>query len=83
MKKIITIALMLLILVGCQENRKYNWLGDSQGFNYAIIQLADGKIVEGKIEYWTDFSDGDQLEVKIDGTIYLIHSANCTLIYKQ
>ena len=81
MKKLLIICLLVL-LCGCQENRKYKWLVDNQGFNYAIIQLADGNVVEGKIEYWADFSDGDQLEVKIDGTVYLVHSASCTLIYK-
>lgn len=48
--------------------------------NYAILALPDGSIVSGKIESWKDYDDGDQIQVKIDGTTYLVHSANIALI---
>ena len=45
-------------------------------FNHAIIYSPDGGVVaEGKVDSWTDFEDGDQLQVKIDGIIYLTHSS--------
>lgn len=34
----------------------------------------------GKIESWKDYDDGDQIQVKIDGTTYLVHSVNIVLI---
>lgn len=37
-------------------------------------------VVSGKIESWKDYDDGDQIQVKIDGTTYLVHSANIALI---
>lgn len=49
-------------------------------FNRAIVKLADGTIVDGKVQNWTDFEDGDQLQVKINGNTYLVHSSNITLI---
>ena len=49
-------------------------------FNRAIIRLPDGDIVEGRVDSWMDFEDGDQLQIKIDGVTYLVHSSNCVLI---
>lgn len=51
-------------------------------FDYAIIKLPNGEIVEGEVDKWTDYEDGDQLQVTIDGTIYLTSTLNCTLIQK-
>lgn len=52
-------------------------------FNYAIIELPDGEIVKGEVDSWTDFEDGDQLQVKIDGEVYVVHSSNIALIKKR
>lgn len=49
-------------------------------FDYAIIKLPNGEVVEGKVDKWTDYEDGDQLQVTIDGKIYLTSILNCTLI---
>ena len=49
-------------------------------FNRAIVKLADGTIVNGKVQNWTDYEDGDQIQVKINGNTYLVHSSNITLI---
>lgn len=80
-KRIVTILLagvMTLGLTGCNKQ-----IIDLQySYNYAIIQLQNGKVIEGKIQSWTDYEDGEQLQVKIDGVVYLTNSYNCTLIYK-
>lgn len=49
-------------------------------FDYAIIKLPNGEIIEGEVDKWTDYEDGDQLQVTIDGKIYLTSTLNCTLI---
>ena len=49
-------------------------------YDRAIISLPNGEIVEGKVTSWTDFEDGDQIQVKIDGKTYLVHSVNIVLI---
>ena len=38
-------------------------------FSYerAIISLPNGEVVDGKVQSWTDYEDGDQIQVKIDG----------------
>lgn len=76
---IITIlALTLVLLTGCNKQ-----LVDlNYTFNYAIIQLPDGTIVEGKVQSWTDYEDGEQLQIKIDGVTYLCSSYNCVLMNK-
>lgn len=45
-----------------------------------ILALPDGSVISGKIESWKDYDDGDQIQVKIDGTTYLVHSVNIVLI---
>lgn len=49
-------------------------------YDRAILSLPDGTIVEGAVESWTDFEDGDQIQVKINGVTYLVHSGNVVLI---
>ena len=83
MKKIIAILLvavialsMALITTGCNKQ-----LVDlTYSYEYAIIGLPNGEVVEGKVSSWTDFEDGDQIQVKIDGKTYLVHSSNIVLI---
>ena len=80
MKKVIVIsiilAIMLLILSGCNK-QIIDW---NYKFDHAMILLPDGSVVSGKCDSWTDFEDGDQLQVRIDGKTYLTHSANVVLI---
>ena len=83
MKKIIAILLvavvvlsLALITAGCNKQ-----LVDlTYSYEYAIIGLPNGETVEGKVSSWTDFEDGDQLQVKINGKTYLVHSSNVVLI---
>lgn len=49
-------------------------------YERAIISLPNGEIVEGKVQSWTDFEDGDQIQVKIDGVTYLLHASQVVLI---
>ena len=75
---IVVIAFGLFILTSCNKqliDTKYH-------FNYAIIGLPDGNIVEGKVDSWTDFEDGDQIQVKIKGITYLVHSSDVILMDK-
>ena len=48
-------------------------------FDRAIIELPNGEIIDGKITSWRDF-DGDQIQVKIDGKTYLVHSSDIVMI---
>nr|DAP73908.1 MAG TPA: protein of unknown function (DUF4969) [Caudoviricetes sp.] len=51
-------------------------------YDKAILSLPDGSIVSGEVQSWSDYDDGDQIQVKINGTTYLVHSVNVVLIHK-
>lgn len=72
---VITIGVCIL-MIGC--NRQI--VDTTLTFNKAIISLPNGEIVEGKVTSWKDYADGDQIQVKINGKTYLIHSSNVALI---
>ena len=70
------VAMLLMFLTGC--NRQV--IDTTFSYDNAILALPDGSVVSGKIESWKDYDDGDQIQVRIDGTTYLVHSANIALI---
>lgn len=43
-----------------------------------VLYIEDGTVIEGKVDSWNDY-EGDQLQVKINGTTYLAHSSNVVL----
>lgn len=49
-------------------------------FERAMIQLPNGEIVEGRVSSWTDFEDGDQIQLRIGDKTYLTHISNVVLI---
>ena len=84
MKKIIALLLTIIlilavtVLAGCNKQM----VDLTYSYEYAIIGLPNGEVVEGKVSSWTDYEDGDQIQVKIDGKTYLVHSSNVVLISK-
>lgn len=81
MKKIIAIVLILIfMLILCACN--VQMIDTTWHFNYAQIKMPDGSIVEGEVQSWRDYEDGDQLQIKIDGVQYLTHSTNVVLVSK-
>ena len=79
-KKVLAVmltSLMVLGLTGCGNKDMFDTV---YTFNRAMIELPNGEVVEGKIDRWTDYTDGDQVQITIDGTIYLVHSSKCVLI---
>lgn len=84
MKKILAtlmiVLLMAITLSGCGNKQIFD---TTYTFNKAIISLPNGDIVEGEVEMWTDYDDGDQIQVKIDGVTYLVHSSDIVLIREK
>ena len=79
MKKSLSILLALvtiLALTGCNKQM----VDLTYSYERAIICLPNGEIVEGRVSSWTDFEDGDQIQVRIEGKTYLVHSSNIALI---
>lgn len=79
MKKFISLLLICtLFLTGCN----YQVMDLTYSYNYAYISLPNGECVEGKVDSWKDFEDGDQIQVVIDGVTYLTDTTRCVLVYK-
>ena len=80
----VIIIVFLILAVGVDfvgENFYNRTIIDlTYAYDTAIIKLPDGQIVKGKVDSWTDYADGDQIQVKINGKVYLVHSANVALI---
>lgn len=74
----IAIATILLVisLSGCNKQV----VDLTYSYERAIISLPNGEIIDGKVQSWTDYEDGDQIQVKIDGVTYLVHSSQVVLI---
>ena len=82
MKKIIALLLAVIFLLsaGLLSGCNKQMVDLTYSYEYAIIGLPNGEVVEGRVSSWTDYEDGDQLQVKIDGKTYLVHSSNVVLI---
>ena len=79
MKKLTTLVLALILMflmTGCNKQM----VDLTYSYERAILSLPNGEVIEGKVSSWTDFEDGDQIQVRIDGKTYLVHSSNIVLI---
>lgn len=84
MKKILaTLAILLLMAVTLSSCGNYQMIDTTYRFDKAIISLPNGDIIEGKVDSWLDYEDGDQIQVKIDGITYLVHSSDVVLIKEK
>lgn len=80
MKKIALIIFLVIILVSCTGCYNKQLFDVTYHYDRAIVYLPNGEIVEGRVSSWTDFDDGDSIQVKIDGKMYLTHISNVCLI---
>lgn len=84
MKKILAMLMITLLMVITLSSCGNKQIIDvTYRFDRAIISLPNGEVVDGKVEGWTDYEDGDQIQVKIDGVTYLVHSSNVVLIKEK
>lgn len=57
---------------------------DGIKFDKAIIKMPDDTVKEIDIESWTDYDDGEQLQiVATNGDVYLVSSINCILVKEK
>ena len=73
---IVSAIVLTMSLSGCNKQI----VDVTFSYERAIISLPNGEVVDGKVQSWTDFEDGDQIQVKIDGVTYLVHSSQAALI---
>jgi len=82
MKKLIALLLAVILVMGVMLLAGCNKQMVDLTYSYerAILSLPNGEVIEGKVSSWTDFEDGDQIQVRINGKTYLVHSSNIVLI---
>lgn len=81
MKKIIALLMIILVIVTMVSCGNKDVFDTVYTYDYAIIAFPDGTSKKVEIAQWTDFTDGDQLQITAtDGTIYLVHSEDCVLV---
>ena len=79
-KRIVLVLLLVAICLGlCACGNKDMW-DTVYTYDRAIISLADDSVVTGRVQNWLDYENGNQIQVKVDGKTYLVHSMNVTLI---
>ena len=77
------VVLVLLVIGGIGLFRVFNnkqWFDLTFSFEHAIVSLPNGEVIEGTVDSWKDFEDGDQIQVKIDGVTYLTHISNVVML---
>lgn len=79
-KKLLAVLVGLGIMIGAAACGNMQLMDTTYSFERAIISLPNGEIVSGEVQSWTDFEDGDQIQVKINGKQYLTHISNVVLI---
>ena len=81
MKKILSILVMLIFTImafaSCGNMDMFDTV---YTYDRAIISLPTGEIIEGAVEQWCTYEDGDQIQVQINGKTYLVHSSDVVLI---
>lgn len=73
---LVIVLLMSILLVSCNKQL----IDTTYRYSRAILRLPDGTVIDGAVESWTDYEDGDQIQVVIDGVPYLVHSSNVALM---
>ena len=79
-KQLVLIIFLVVILISCTGCYNKQFIDMTYHYDRAIIYLPNGEVVEGRVNSWRDFEDGDSIQVKIDGKTYLTHLCNVCLI---
>lgn len=75
MKKYLLLFIMPLLLTGCN----YKIFDTKYTFD-KIICNYDGDKFELKVDSWTDYEDGEQIQIESEGKIYLLSMNKCYMI---
>lgn len=79
MKKIfiiVSMLIMILTMTGCNKQV----VDFTYNYDWAVLGLSNGNVIEGQVDSWRNYGDGDQIQVTIDGVTYFTHATNVVLI---
>ena len=80
MKKKIAILLAAVLILASLSGCNRQVFDTTYKYDRAIIYLPNGEVIDGRVQSWRDYENSDQIQVKIDGVTYLVHSSNIVLI---
>lgn len=80
-KKLLAGLIMGLALLMCCGWSNWQIVDTTWNYDYAILELPDGRIIEGDVETWKDYENSDSVQVKIDGITYYTHLENVVLMH--
>lgn len=83
MKKIVIVFLATIAALTLNSCGNADIIDTVYTYDWAIIQMPNGEIFEGKVQSWRGYRSGDQIQVKIEGKTYLVHANNICLIAKE
>ena len=79
MRKLIVVLLVIAVMLSL-SSCNYQMTDWVYQYDYAIIKLPNGEVVEGNIVKWKDY-EGEQLQIVLEnGNTYLVSSIYTTLI---
>ena len=78
MKKFISSVVVVIGLLASLTACNKQVIDLTYSYSWAQFKMPDGSIVEGKVDNWTDY-EGEQVQVTIDGTTYLVSSINLVM----
>lgn len=82
-KKIVLLLITIVMVLSLTACGNKTLLDTTYIFDEAIIRLPDGSVISGEVTTWTDYEDGDSLQITLkDGNTYLVHASNAVLIRK-
>ena len=80
MKKNLLAGLVMGLTLLCSGCGNRDMIDTVMTYNYAILELPDGRVIEGDVDQWRDY-EGDAVQVKMkDGTVYYVHTSNVVLM---
>ena len=80
---VLAAVMLAALLCACDAGYNKKTFDTVYEFEYGYIAMPNGECVKGKVENWTDFEDGDMIQLKIEGKTYLTHSSNVVLVHKE
>lgn len=90
MSKIKVIALVALLAVGalvlsgCSIGNRQIGPDLTQSFRWAILELGNGELIEGRVTSWRDFDESDVVQFTLDnGITYLTHYSKVILCTQE
>jgi hypothetical protein len=76
----VLVWLLMIGLTGCGNQQFFDTI---YTYDRAILALPNGDVIEGKVDSWRDYDNSDQIQVKINGVTYLVHSVDVVLIQNK